>query len=158
MNCRYILVNEYWDRLRESASNLKESPIRIAALVILAVIIFLVLVAILMVSSPKDTFDVECIQSAGRDGNLVTISGTQASFDVIVKVSDSGGNAVANATVKISGGDGTASAKTDKEGMANISVSVTLEQGQQAAFLKVTVEKSGFKTYSEPNFVVVARE
>lgn len=158
MNCRYSIVNEYWDRLRESASNLKESPMRLAAIIILAVIIFLILVAILMISSPKNTFEVECIQSAGRDGNLVIIPGTRASFDVIVKVDDSEGNTVANATVKISGGDETASAKTNAEGMATVNVSVTLEPGEQSAFLKVTVEKSGFKRYSEQNFVVVARE
>ncbi len=158
MHYRYSTVNEYWDRLKEGATGLKKSPLRLAALVILAIIIFSVLVALLVVMTPKENFKVECIQCGGRDGNLVTISGTQASFDAVVQVEDSSGNAVANATVKIVGGDETASAKTNSDGMATVHVNVTLEQGKQSAFLKVITEKSGFKKYAESNFIVIARE
>lgn len=157
MNCCYLTVKEYLDRIVKSAAHIRESPLRIAALIVLAIIIFSVLVALLVILTPKGTFEVECIQCGGRDGNLVIMEGSNATFDVVVKVNDKDGNAVENATVKIYGGNEKAYAKTDGNGTAVISVSATLEQGEQSKFLKVVVEKSGFKKYVESDFVVVAR-
>jgi len=151
-------VKDHWDRFILSFKDIRKSPLRLAALIILAIVIFSVLIALIVIFTPKGTFEVECIQCGGRDGNLVIISGTQASFDVVVKVTDANNTAVENATVKIAGGDETASAKTDVGGMAVIHVNATIEQGEQSAFLKVIVGKSGFKKYVGANFIVVARE
>lgn len=158
MNWRYLLVEKYLDRISESVVRMRESPRRIAAIVILTIIIFSILVALLFILSPKENFQVECIQCGGRDGNLVIMEGTNASFDIVVKVSDDSGNAVENATVKIYGGDEKAYAKTGADGIAVVKVNATLEQGEQSGFLKVVVEKSGFRRYTDSSFVVLARE
>lgn len=148
---------KYIDRITKSVAHIRDSPIRIAALIVLAIIIFSILVALLVVLTPKETFEVECIQCGGRDGNLFITSEVNANFNVVVKVNDKDGNAVENATVKIYGGIEKAYAKTNADGIAVVNVSVTLDQGEQSAFLKVRVEKSGFRKYVEPDFVVVTR-
>jgi len=150
-------VKEYLDKIAKSAASIRESPLRIAALIVLAIIIFSVLAALLVILTPKGTFEVECIQCGGRDGNLFIANGTSATFDVVVEVNDKDGNAVENATVKIYGGSEKAYAKTNADGTAVVNVDVTLNQGEQSAFLKVVVEKSGFKKYVESDFVVVTR-
>jgi len=148
---------KYIDRIAKSVACIRESPLRIAALIILAIIIFSVLVALLVILTPKGTFEVECIQCGGRDGNLFIASEANANFDVVVKVNDKDGNAVENATVKIYGGVEKAYAKTNADGIAVVNVTIAPDQIEQSAFLKVVVEKSGFKKYVRSDFVVVTR-
>ncbi len=150
---------DYWERIKAYWEDMRKSPLRLLAVVILAIIIFSLLIVMVFLVLPKEKLHVECLQVNGRNGNLFTIESNEqhVSLNVVVEVRDSDNASVEKASVTLSDGEGKAKGETDAQGKVTISLDAILPLGEQMIPFKVKVEKNGFSTYVEHNFVIVAR-
>ena len=140
---------------------LRRSPRLLGALVVLAVIIFVILVAVLMVTTPEHSFMVTCRECNGRFGDLVLVEGDGVVTErvaVVVEVTDEAGLAVPNATVTLQAEDEKVTAKTDELGVASLAVNATLSAEEMQTFLSLSVDKSNFYDYGSDAFVTVVRQ
>ena len=127
----------------------------------LAVIIFVILVALLMVTTPEHSFSVTCQECNGRFGDLVLVDGDGLVTErvaVVVAVTDEAGVAVPNATVTLKAEDEKAKATTDEMGVASLVVNATLAGEDMQTFLSLSVDKSNFYDYSSDAFVTIVRQ
>ena len=148
-----------WELLKAYLESMRKSPLRLLVVIVLAIIIFSLLVAMVFLLSPKDRFRVECLQVNGKDGNLFVVDSDEqyVTFNVILNVRDCDNMSVDKARVTLSGGDSKAKGVTDEDGLVAVSLDAIIPIGDYMTPFKVKVEKNGFNTYVENNFVIVAR-
>lgn len=154
-------MHPFLQRLQAFIGRLRRSPRLLGALVVLAVIIFVILVALLMVTTPEHSFMVTCQECNGRFGDLVLVDGDGVLSEqvvVVVEVTDEAGLAVPNATVTLKAEDENAKATTDEMGVASLTVNATLAAGEMQTFLSLSVDKSNFYDYSSDAFVTIVRQ
>lgn len=148
-----------WELIKAYLESMRKSPLRLLIVIVLAIIIFSLLVAMVFLLSSKNSFRVECLQINGRDGNLYVVSSDEqyVTLNVVFEVRDRDNASVDKASVALSGEGGEAKGETDEEGLVTISLDAIILIGDYMTPFKVTVEKNGFNTYVEHNFVIVAR-
>lgn len=153
----YFFVN-YWEKLLSSVKSVKKQPLRLLAIFILAIIIFSLLVVIVYLASPKENFQVECLQINGKDGNLLTVESNEqvVSLTVVLEVKDSNNKSVEGAKVTLSGGNAKATGKTNEDGRVTLFLNATLGTEKTTPFT-VKVEKNGFERYTKHDFVLVVK-
>ncbi len=147
-------------RLQAFVDRLRGSPRLLGALVVLAVLIFVVLLALVMVTSPEHSFSVTCLECNGRYGDLVVVEGdgiVSERVAVVVAVSDEEGMAVANASVTLCADDDEMEAMTNETGVATLAVNASVPADAMQVFLSLSVSKSNFHDYGSDAFVTVVR-
>ncbi|OYT62614.1 hypothetical protein B6U81_00455 [Thermoplasmatales archaeon ex4484_30] len=154
----YFFVN-YWEKLQSSVKSVKKQPLRLLAIFALAIIIFSFLVVMVYFASPKENFQVECLQVNEKDGNLLTVASNEqvVPLTVVLEVKDSNNKSVEGAKVTLSGGDAKDTGKTNEDGIAKLFLNATFPTGQKTIPFTVKVEKKGFERYTKHNFVLVVR-
>lgn len=148
------------ERLIASMQHMRRSPLRLLAVVVLAILIFAALVVVMYHAEPDHSFEVTCLQAQGREGDLVVVAGEgplQTSVEVVVAVVDEEGKAVANATVKMTGIEDGPEAMTDSQGLATLTFDVLLEAEEEVRHVGVKVSKSTFKTFRDHSLVTIVR-
>ncbi len=154
-------MHPFVQRLRAFAGRLRRSPRLLGALVVLAVLIFVVLFALMMVTTPEHSFTVTCVECNGRYGDLVVVEGdgmVTRHVEAVVRVSDEDGLAVANASVTLESGDEEREAETNMSGMARLAVNVTLPADVMQTYLSLSASKSNFHDYDSDAIVTVVRQ
>ncbi|MFO8132913.1 MAG: hypothetical protein R6U10_03120 [Thermoplasmatota archaeon] len=154
-------MHPFVQRLLAFAGRLRRSPRLLGALVVLAVLIFVVLLALMMVTTPEHSFTVTCVECNGRYGDLVVVEGESMvtrHVEAVVRVSDEDGLAVANASVTLHSGDDEMEAKTNLSGVVRLAVNVTLPADVMETYLSLSASKSNFHDYSSDAVVTVVRQ
>lgn len=148
-------------RLQAFVDRLRRSPRLLGALVGLAALIFVVLVALTLITTPEHSFSVTCMECNGRYGDLVIVDSddlvTQR-ITTVVQVTDEQGMAVANATVALTSEYDKAQVKTNQSGLAMLGVNATLPANAAETFLSLSVSKSNFHDYHDDAIVTVVRQ
>lgn len=153
-------MHPFVQRLQASVDRLRRSPRLIIALVVLAVVIFAILLALTMVTTPEHSFTVTCLECNGRLGDLVVVEGdgvVTRRVAATLEVTDEEGMAVANATVTLRSDDDKAQAETNETGVVSLAVNATLPADASQTFLSCSVHKSNFYDYGSDAIVTVAR-
>ena len=148
------------EKLVLSVQRMRNSPVYIIAIIVLAILIFAMLAFVFLMAEPDHSFQVECLQLQGREGDLVVVSGTgtlRPSVVTVISVVDETGKPVVNATVKITGTEGSAMAETNETGHVTISFIKTLAADEQTVFAGIKVKKNNFKTYDDDWFITIVR-
>ena len=148
------------DRLVLSVQRMHDSPVYIIAIIVLAILIFAMLAFVFLMAEPDHSFQVDCLQVQGREGDLVVVSGEgilRPSIATVIFVVDETGKPVVNATVKITGTDNPSTAATDETGHVTISFIKTMAADKQTVFAGINVKKNNFKTYDDDWFITIVR-
>lgn len=88
--------------------------------------------------------------------NIIT-SGDSEDFDISVYVTDRDGRPITGALVIIKGLGDVGSDKTNTEGNVDITVTSTLQDGQNEGYLDISVKYSCFETFSQTSMIKVVR-
>jgi len=148
------------ERLVLSVQQMRDSPVYIVAVIVLAILIFAALAIVFLSAEPDHSFQVDCLQVQGREGDLVVVSGEdilRPSVATVISVVDETGKPVINATVQITGADDSATATTDETGHVTISFVKTMAADKQTVFAGIKVKKDNFKTYDDDWFITIVR-
>ncbi len=154
-------MHPFVQRLQAFIGRLRRSPRLLGALVVLAVVIFAILLALTMVTTPEHSFSVTCVECNGRFGDLVVVDGdgmVTERVSAVLHVTDEHGMAVANATVTLRSDQEKARAQSNESGMVTLTVNATLPADASRMFLSLSVSKSNFYDYGTDAIVTLTRQ
>jgi len=84
-------------------------------------------------------------------------SGDSKDFDIDINVKDREGHPIGEAFVMIKGLGDIESGLTDVNGEVTISITATLQSGQNEGYLDLTVKRGCFETFSQNSMIKVVR-
>jgi len=152
--------------MRKDIHLIRENDAQVLGLPMYLIIVMIVAVAVIaavifMIPQGTGLMNAQVIENAviAEDPGNAGIYTFSSNYNVEVKVTtnDDKTSPIAGATVTLVGSGDAASATTNSEGIATLSVTPTLNENSNEAFMELTVKAAGYQQYTDQQAVTIYR-